>query len=87
MIVRCYFFESTRCLHSSSRHHSIFTAALAYFYPFLFWISNIDDIQKKEDEEEKKSNTRIPDKFDPEKMEKSYKILIYVEIAVKKLLR
>lgn len=72
-----FFHESrirTRCLHSLSRIHSIFTKkTLAHFF-------------------RRRKRAANTDEFDPEnvrilhEMETSYKILIYVENAVKKLL-
>lgn len=79
--------ESTRCLHSPSRHHSICMPVLAHFYPFGF-----GGHKKKQHRwsERKHEPWKIPNKFYPKttkktaktnKMEKSYKILIYDENA------
>lgn len=80
------FFESMQCLHSQSRHHSIFMAALAHFHPFFFEEQHRRVEERKKTKKKTKNfltNVTQREQEKINKMEKSYNILIYFKKKVK----
>lgn len=73
--------------HSTSQHHSILTKALAYFSVRCKYEENRNKIKRIERESDRSSRKISYKKEHNHEMGKSYKIFIYVENAVKKLLR